>query len=581
MPPALPPLPFPSVLVCGGRPVAGTAALLELFADEAALWHTAQGERLPAEELPWRKAEPWSGTLAVRTAEGTRHVQLAGVRFDDEHWLWQLIDEDRTATHARTVLRAVTSLPDTLTVSTAELISAAAEWAAVVDALPQMIVLTGLDGRITRCNEAFRRFAGVPFPSVVGRPLTQVLSGADAPPLTHEYYEAATSAVMCPRAGWFMVRGYPIRRNAQLRGWVHALEDISATRLLASGHRPLVMAEQSSDGIALVDARLRVEYANPALAELLHVSRESMIRRSVEELRLLPENTAEDQPLALALRSGQRTVRQHLQLGDREIVLDVSIGPVVSQGGEIAGFVLVARDVTERERELRNAEAAMATGDLCHWLGGLRHELGNPVNSVKMALTVLHSHLAEFTPEEVTRYVERALSELGRVEYLLKSLKTFTMFDPPELQRVDLASFVERTVASLVPTLARQGIALERVLTAPGPLMATADPRALQQVTISLVSNAAEAFNGGEGRIQIGAERHGGSIELAVHDSGPGIAPAQLERLFLPFASTKRGSPGLGLTLVRQLVTAMHGTVSIESALGSGTLVRVRLDEVH
>jgi PAS domain S-box-containing protein len=417
----------------------------------------------------------------------------------------------------------------------------------------------------------------------MGRSLAHVLGGANASPLPAECYAGAASAVLCPHAGWLLVRGFPIHRNAQLRAWVHALEEISPSRLAAGGHRPLIAVEQMSDGVALIDAELRVEYANSALAELLQVPREELHGKHAVELGLVPGPRGDEAALLPALRSGQRSLRVERRRDEEPAVLELSIGPVVNAGGELAGFALVARDVAERERHLRHAEAAAATSDLRHWLGGLRHELGNPINSVKMALTVLHSHLGELTPAEVVRYVERALSELGRVEYLLRSLKTFTLFDPPELQRVDMDNFVETTVASLEPGLARQGIAIERIDGGPGaaPLIVTADPRALHQVTVSLVNNAAEALDGREGCIQIGAVRNGGAIELNVHDTGPGIPPAQLERLFLPFETTKRGNPGLGLTLVRRLVTAMHGTVSIESALGVGTRVRVRLDEVR
>lgn len=576
----LPALPFPAALLRGGAPISGTPWLVELLADPSALWLSPEGNELPRERWPWRLNEPWRGGLSLRSPSGVRHFQLAGVAYEDEHWLWQFLEEDPAAVEARAVVRAVGTLPDSLTVSTSELISAASEWAAVVDALPQMIVLTGLDGRITRCNEAFRRFAGLPFGRVVGRSLAHVLGGDEAPPLPDEYYASTAAAVHCPRAGWFLVRGFAIQRNSQLRGWVHELEDLSASRLLAGGHRPLVACEQAGDGVALIDAKLRIDYANSALAELLGVPRHQLRQRSLEELGLLPPAEGDEPVLALALRNGQNVLRHELpREGTTPQAIELSIAPVVNSGGEIGGFVLIARDVTARERAVRQAEAAAATRDLCHWLGGLRHELGNPINSVKMALTVLHSHLAEFTPEEVVRYVERALSELGRVEDLLRSLKTFTLFDPPELQHVDVASFVERTVAAMVPALARQGIALEQLPAEAGPMIATADPRALHQVAMSLVTNAAEAFDGREGRIQIGAVRTNGSIELNVHDSGPGIAPAQLDRLFLPFESTKRGNPGLGLTLVRRLVTSMHGSVSIESALGAGTHVRVRLDE--
>lgn len=575
----LPTLPFPAVLLHAGRPVSGTPWLTGILTDPAAVWLSTDGRELPRHALPWSRPEPWQGPIHLRTASGERHFQIAGVAYQDDHWLWQFVEEDASAAHGREVLRAVSALPDSMTFSTSELISAATEWAAVLDSLPQMIVLTNLDGRITRCNEAFRRFAGLPFGRLVGRALAQVLGGDEAPPLPDEYYEPSASPVPSPHAGWFLVRGFPILRNAQLRGWVHALEDLSAISLPASGHRPLVVCEHASDGLALVDPRLRIEYANPALAELLGRPRHELLRRNLDELQLLPPSDDET-PLWRALRNGERTLRYELACdGKAPQVIELSVAPVLSPGGELAGFSLVARDVTDRERDLRQAEAATATSDLCHWLGGLRHELGNPINSVKMALTVLHAHFAELTPDEAVRYVERALSELGRVEYLLRSLKTFTLFDPPELQDVDVESFVERTVASLEPALARQGISLEHIPAEAGPLIATADPRALHQVAMSLVTNAAEALAGREGRIQISAARANGSIELNVHDSGPGIPPAQLERLFLPFESTKRGNPGLGLTLVRRLVTSMHGSVSIESALGAGTHVRVRLDE--
>lgn len=581
MTPVLPTLPFPAALLRGGRPVSGTTWLTELLADADAVWLEPEGRALPSGALPWQRPEPWRGPLHLSIPGGARAFQVAGLAYQDDHWLWQFVEEEASAAHGRSVLRAVNALPDALTVSTAELISAATEWTAVIDALPQMIVLTGLDGRITRCNEAFRRLAGLPFGRLVGRALAQVLGGEEAPPLPDEYYAPNAAPVYSPRAGWFLVRGFPILRNAQLRGWVHALEDLSAVSLATSGNRPLVASENASDGIALVDPKLRIDYANQALAELFGLPRQDLLHHSLEELHLLPPAADQEVSLVQALRAGQRTMRYELARDELTTqVIELSVAPVINPGGELAAFSLVARDVTDREQDLRQAESAAATSDLCHWLCGLRHELGNPINSVKMALTVLHSHFGELTADEAVRYVERALSELSRVEFLLRSLKTFTLFDPPELQDVDVESFVERTVTSLEPALARQGIFLEHIPAEDGPLIATADPRALHQVTMSLVNNAAEALAGREGgRIQIGAARSPGSIELHVNDSGPGIPPAQLERLFLPFESTKRGSPGLGLTLVRRLVTAMHGSVSIQSALGAGTHVRVRLDE--
>jgi PAS domain-containing protein len=313
MKPVLPTLPFPTALLIGGHPISGTPWLLELLADPSAVWLSPEGEALPCEDLPWRRPEPWQGALTLRANDGLRTFQLAGLAYDDDaHWLWQFLEEDPAAVEARAVVRAIGALPDSLTVSTSELITAASEWTAVIDSLPQMIVLTGIDGRITRCNEAFRRFAGLPFGRVIGRCLAQLLGGDEAPGLSDEYYASTASAVYCPRAGWFLVRGFPIQRNSQLRGWVHALEDLSADRLLATGHRPLVACEQASDGIALVDLQLRVEYANAALAALLGRPRQELMRRSLDELGLLPPASGDEPALALALRSGQHILRHEL-----------------------------------------------------------------------------------------------------------------------------------------------------------------------------------------------------------------------------------------------------------------------------
>jgi PAS domain S-box-containing protein len=461
-----------------------------------------------------------------------------------------------------------------------QITTTAEEWTAAIDVLTQMIVLTDQNGRIARCNEAFRSYVDLPFATLIGVSLAQILTGADQPPLPIEFFTpTATITAIANRTGRFLVRGLPVSRQARIQGWVHTIEDVTSSEMTAAQlYRLVVASEQANDGIAMIDTQLRVDYANSAMCSLLRQSRGSLLLQTVEELGLLPRDVDGEDVFDMAVRKSGHTVRHELIDGDRNrLTLEISIGPVLNKSGEAIGFVLIARDLSERERLLRIAEHASTTSNVGHWLGGLRHELGNPVNSVKMALTVLHSHIHEFSELEVLSYIERAQIELGRVEYLLRTLKTFSLYENPEFQSIDLMSFIERVSSLFEPDMTRQSIQLDTFVD-PSSRYVLADPRALHQVVVNLVTNAADALDGTPGRIELRVTRVGKTIELSVADNGPGIAAARLERLFLPFETTKRGGTGLGLVLVRKLVTSMRGTVTIESEVGAGTTARVRLD---
>jgi signal transduction histidine kinase len=242
-------------------------------------------------------------------------------------------------------------------------------------------------------------------------------------------------------------------------------------------------------------------------------------------------------------------------------------------------FGIVLRDITDRKRLESIAEAVNAMESIGFVFSGIRHELGNPVNSVKLALAVLRKQYDRFSREEVLSYLERAQGELQRIEYLLHSLRSFSLFERPSLEKVSVTSFVERLLALVQADLERRRVRLEYVPTSPH-LTVRADPRALHQVMLNLVSNAADALEGTvEGAITIYASSHGGQVVLAVEDNGRGMSSAQLGNLFKPFVTTKAKGTGLGMVIARRMVTDMKGAIRVESAPGQGTTVYVSLPE--
>jgi signal transduction histidine kinase/ActR/RegA family two-component response regulator len=215
------------------------------------------------------------------------------------------------------------------------------------------------------------------------------------------------------------------------------------------------------------------------------------------------------------------------------------------------------------------------------FLAMLGHELRNPLGAIHTAAELLlsdptrtgrHAAIIQRQARRLSRLVDDLL-EVSRVDSGKVSLKRRVL---------DLRTAIERSVEAIAPAAERARLGLEQALPAE-PLPVDGDPVRLEQVMGNLLSNAVKYTQAG-GRIRVEAERRGTLATVRVGDSGIGIAPELLERIFEPFtqAATSldrcEGGLGLGLALVRGLVTLHGGTVRAHSAgLGKGTEVEVSL----
>lgn len=234
-------------------------------------------------------------------------------------------------------------------------------------------------------------------------------------------------------------------------------------------------------------------------------------------------------------------------------------------------------DITEKMRLNAIAEAVNSMNNLGYLFSGIRHELGNPVNSIKTTLAVLRKNLPTYSKETIAEFVDRVTSDLNRVEMLLKNLKSFSMYEHPECVKVSLEPFLAN-VLSIVERDFRAKRIRVRAIVGPGAERAHFDPRAMQQVLLNLLTNACDALEEVDApEITLAARRDADRVVIEIIDNGRGIPEEQKQHLFKPFSTTKPHGTGLGLVIVKNMLLKMNAIVEIESQEKVGTTVALSL----
>jgi signal transduction histidine kinase len=247
--------------------------------------------------------------------------------------------------------------------------------------------------------------------------------------------------------------------------------------------------------------------------------------------------------------------------------------PLIAAGGIVVitglGFWYAHRTL----RPLRETYDAQK-----RFIANASHELRTP-----LAIMRGDFELALRDPSGSRDALESGIEEVDRINGIVDDLVTLSRLDARQeelrLDEVDLSALVTEGVRKMEAFAQLHGVAVRADVQR--GIMARADDAALQRVVYNLVKNGIEHGGGGAG-VTVSLRRQGGSAELTVADTGQGMAAADAARAFDPFhrAGEARGdgsAGGLGLSIVRRVVEAHHGTVTLASEPGSGTVVTVRL----
>jgi signal transduction histidine kinase len=236
-------------------------------------------------------------------------------------------------------------------------------------------------------------------------------------------------------------------------------------------------------------------------------------------------------------------------------------------------FNAMASSLGTQRDELRRAERLAAVGRIS---AQITHEIRNPLNAIGLNAELLAEELAELPspPREAIALVEAISREVDRLNGVAEEYLRFARLPRPALGRHDVNEVLSSLLDFLAPELSAAGVAVDRELDARLPAV-RADEGQLRAVFLNLLRNSREAMPRG-GRVTVRTRRVGDVVEAEVTDTGGGIPPGDLTRIFEPFYSTKERGTGLGLAFTRQVVDEHGGSIRCESALGKGTTFVVR-----
>jgi PAS domain S-box-containing protein len=340
-------------------------------------------------------------------------------------------------------------------------------------------------------------------------------------------------------------------------------------------HRLFMSAQ---DGIMLTDTEGCILEWNPALERMTGWTRSETLGQRPSILKSGKHPPEFYERLWEAIHSGQPFVDRFVnrRKDGSEFLAWESVSPVKDRDGTTQFYLAILTDLSEREQmleALRHAEQVKLAGQLA---GGILHEVRNPL----IGLGSLATHLSE--QEQLPRTARDRCAliarEAARIDELLESHLGQLRPRPFDLQPCDLPSLIDDMLTLLRPNLLKQRISVKKILLeVPG---VDASRAHLQQAFLNISMNAIDAMpTGGELTINVArVEKHGPGVSVTFSDTGKGIEPEALQRIFEPFFTNgKAKGVGLGLTITHDIVERHGGQLVISSPPGSGALVEVWL----
>ncbi len=243
-------------------------------------------------------------------------------------------------------------------------------------------------------------------------------------------------------------------------------------------------------------------------------------------------------------------------------------------GSYLPGLVRRLARLEQLEKQFQETLEAEKVEALAEFAAGAGHEINNP-----LAIIAGRAQLLLKDEPDPERQRELALigAQVKRAHEMIADLRLFARPPRPELKPVDLVELVDNVVSQLQPQAAERAITLRRV-GGGGAVLAEADPRGLTVAVHALCKNSLEAIEY-DGRIEVAVSGGASSVEIAVSDTGPGIAPEQRQHLFDPFYSARQAGRGLGMGLSKcwRIVASHGGRMSVDSNPGQGARFTITL----
>ena len=303
-----------------------------------------------------------------------------------------------------------------------------------------------------------------------------------------------------------------------------------------------------------------------------------------------------------AFSSGRSKSRQEVELQGKGLTntwVGLSISPLKDKGGKQIGIIIVFTDLTEIRMLREQGELKKRLAMLGEMSGGIAHEFRNSMGTILGFVKILSKSLKE--DESAREVISTIITEINSMDLIIKELLNYGKPIAPSLAHVDLNGIVRKALDITISN--SPDIKLDIDINAPDLVPVYADEVLLRQALQNIFQNAVESMpDGGSLRIEIRSQKpsviseagvvsayperginipksdiRGEGVDILISDTGMGIPKDLMEKIFLPFYTTKPRGTGMGLALVHKIILAHGGTIKVESREGAGTTFKVYL----
>jgi signal transduction histidine kinase len=386
----------------------------------------------------------------------------------------------------------------------------------------------------------------------------------------------------------------------ELGGFFNAVSaQLSADRTRLAGEKSTLesVVGRLEDAVAFFTPAGELLFANPAMAAMLPPGpagrRLADIWAPKHPCRRLVEETAADGQSRGPVPAGGGPAEQGGVAGATDGSPSGGAGghesrlvmthAVKDAAANTVGVMLVSRDLGYLSEVESTIQYSRKLAALSRLTAGVAHEIKNSLHAMIIHLELVKQDLGGSGPRAEPVDRQAAIEHVGiiattvrRLDEMLQGLLKFTRPDELKLQEVALGSIVDSMMPIVAAEASKTGVEVSVDCPADLPML-RADPAMLQQALLNLALNACQAMPGG-GRLRIsGRAIRDRSVEIVVEDTGAGIAPEHLDKIFNLYFTTRQGGSGIGLSMVYRTVQLHDGEIEAQSSPGKGTAFRVTL----
>ncbi len=343
----------------------------------------------------------------------------------------------------------------------------------------------------------------------------------------------------------------------------HLLTDVSDQKAA------LESALQCLDaGIILVDGSGKIVFANRRASGLLGWNARPAAGMAIASL--LTDSSMAG-VFSDACRQSTQCLHKEIQVySPRAMLLSMDFMPIRGEAQDAASMAVILEDISEKRRMEERMVQSEKLGALSILAAGLAHEIGNPLNSINIHLQLMEREIKKLKgAHKIQKLNATVQQEIQRLDDIVHRFLVAIRPLKPKLEKCSVNDLVRDVLRFLKHELARQEIQCDIRLDE-AVVRTLLDPAHIKQALINLVKNAMQAMSK-RGVLSVSTAMKVAAICIRIQDSGEGIAPEHLSKIFDPYFTTRENGSGLGLMMTHRIIKEHGGEVEVKSRMGKGT----------